>query len=68
LKSAPTLLSNLTIEIGSNGREAEKIWFTSPDLDILFLQPLSFAQEGQTVTISIPTLNVWSLAIIEWKN
>jgi dextranase len=68
LKSAPPLLSNLTVEIGSNGKEVEKIWFTSPDLGDITLKPLSFTQEGQTVNITIPTLNVWSLAIIEWKN
>lgn len=68
LKSAPTVLSNLTVEVGSNGKEAEKIWFTSPDLGDITLKPLSFEQEGQSLIITIPTLNVWSLAIIEWKN
>jgi hypothetical protein len=68
LKSAPTLLTHLTVEIGSNGREVEKIWFTSPDSVEISLQPLSFEQEGQKIIINIPTLDIWSLAIIEWKN
>ncbi len=68
LKATPTLLSNLTLEIGSKGREVEKILFTSPDLDDISLQPLSFEQTGESLIITIPTLNIWSLAIIEWKN
>ena len=68
LKSTPIFQSNLIVEIETNGRVAEKVWFTSPDLEDISLQSLTLEQDDQIVIFTIPTLNIWSLAIIEWKN
>lgn len=68
LTSTPTKLTDFELVFDSNGKKVEKIWFASPDFPELVLNPLNFKEENQKIIFSIPSLKIWSLAIIEWKN
>jgi len=67
LKFTPTFLTDLEVALDSKGKMVDRIWFASPDFSELVLYPLNFKEENQKIVFSIPSLTIWSLAIIEWK-
>jgi dextranase len=41
------------------------VWFASPDYDGGVAHPLDFVQSGNTVTISIPSMQYWGMVVME---
>lgn len=68
LKSPPTPLRDTEVKIKDVTRQAAKIWFATPDREDISLQPLDFRQDGETITLTLPSLDYWSLILIEWSS
>ncbi len=66
LPQAPTALQNTAMKVKDVDKTVSKVWFATPDGQDLSLQPIAFQQDGNTVTLTLPSLDYWSLVLIEW--
>jgi len=66
LSNPPTVFQSLEIHIAPLEKQVGRVWFATPDRDDLALQEIPFQQHGDTVTLSLPLLDQWSLILVEW--
>ena len=64
---APTPLRDVTISM-SLPEQPEKIWVASPDAASPELNALPFAWQDGKVKLTLPTLDFWSLLVIQFEN
>ncbi len=71
LEAAPRALGPIEIRIHDLDHEVAAVWFASPDLEDISLQPLSFTHlegpEAGGIAFRIPSLAYWDLILIQWK-
>lgn len=68
LTNPPTPLLDAKMTIKDANRQAARIWFATPDREDLSLQPVEFQQDGAVITLTVPSLDYWSLILIEWSS
>ena len=64
----PSEVNNLsvTIQLPEN-KTVESAWTASPDIDCGASRTLAFTQEGQTVTLVVPSLKYWDMLVLEYE-
>ncbi len=64
----PSEVNNLsvTIQLPEN-KAVESAWTASPDIDCGASRTLAFTQEGQTVTLVVPSLKYWDMLVLEYE-
>lgn len=65
--SPPTPLLNFKLTLSEVSRTADRVWFSSPDHEMLTLQTLEFTQDSGILTMEVPDLNYWSMILIDWS-
>jgi hypothetical protein len=58
---------DLNIQINTGEKIVKQVWFTSPDHESFALQPMAFTQEKGVLTITVPSLIVWNLLLVDWS-
>ncbi len=66
-QTMPTPQVNLTVQIETEEKIAEQVWFASPDQESYALRSLNFTQKDGLLTIKIPSLIVWDLLLVDWS-
>ena len=64
----PSEVNNLsvTIQLPEN-KAVESAWTASPDIECGASRTLAFTQEGQTVTLVVPSLKYWDMLVLEYE-
>lgn len=64
----PSEVNNLsvTIQLPEN-KTVESAWTASPDIECGASRTLAFTQEGQTVTLVVPSLKYWDMLVLEYE-
>lgn len=60
----PELLSEIKLNIDVD-RMVSRVWAASPDSDACLPVELPFTQEGNAVTVSVPSLKYWTMLVFE---
>lgn len=63
----PNSLQNFSLTIDAGTRKAAKIWFATPD-DPQARQELAFTQDKNKLVTTVPSLEYWSMIVIDWEN
>ena len=66
-RQKPTRKANLTVTVRTN-RKASRVWVASPDSHAGAVQELSFSQNGDDVTFTLPSLEYWTMAVMEGES
>lgn len=61
----PNLVENISLNIAVDG-EVSSIWMASPDLDGGACKEISFTQNGNTVSLTLPSIKYWDMVVIEY--
>jgi len=64
-QTAPNLREDLQIKIASD-QKAEKVWFASPDQEEGSAIELAFTQENGEIIFELPSLEYWSMVVVEY--
>lgn len=64
----PSEVNNLsvTIQLPEN-KTVESAWTASPDIECGASRTLAFTQEGQTVSVTVPSLKYWDMLVLEYE-
>lgn len=65
-QAEPQDRKHLTVQMEET-RPIKKIWMASPDKQNGVPIPLSFKQENEKVTFTLPSLKYWDMAVIEYE-
>jgi dextranase len=60
----PNVINGLRVELQSD-KSISKIRFASPDYNGGVMHTLDFVQSGNTVTVTIPTMQYWGMVVME---
>lgn len=64
---APETLSDFAVTVTiPDGRQVNSVWFASPDAGFGASESLAFSQDGQTLSVTIPSLEYWSMLVLEY--
>ncbi|MDR4945189.1 glycoside hydrolase family 66 protein [Neobacillus cucumis] len=63
----PKNQKDLTVKLAEH-RQIKKIWIASPDKQNSLPFPLTFKQENNEVTFTLPSLKYWDMVVIEYRN
>ena len=63
-RRAPSIAVKLPLSL-KVAKNVKKIWVASPDQHAGAVQELAFRQNGDTVTFTVPSLNYWTMIVIE---
>ena len=63
-RPAPEKKTNVTVTVKSK-RKVSKVWVASPDSHGGAVVELSFTQNGEDVTFTLPSLEYWTMAVLE---
>lgn len=66
-RQKPTRKDNLAVTIQTN-RKVSKLWVASPDSHAGAVQELSFEQIGNQLTFTLPSLEYWTMAVMEGES
>ena len=47
-------------------QKIKKVYLTTPDEETFLLKPVEYKQEGNTVTLIVPSLKIWDLVVFEY--
>ena len=61
----PVTIENMTLTITS-AKTVKKAWLASPDTNSGVAVPLSFTQSGNSVSVTIPSLQYWDMVVLEY--
>ena len=65
---APETLSDFAVTVTiPDGRQVNSVWFASPDAGFGVSESLAFSQDGQTLSVTIPSLEYWSMLVLEYE-
>lgn len=62
----PTLLKNAAVTFNEVDKEAIAVWIASPDQTDFALQAVDFVQNGDGLMLTVPTLEYWTMILIQW--
>jgi dextranase len=48
-------------------KEVKAVWFASPDVDFGAPRQIAFAQSGDVLSFSLPSLKYWDMVVVEYK-
>lgn len=60
----PELVSDIRLSIDVD-RMVSRVWVASPDTDACIPLELPFTQQGNAVTVTVPSLRYWSMLVFE---
>jgi dextranase len=63
----PLALHNFQMSVNVGSRKVANVWFATPDHPQAD-QHLTFTLESGTLRIEVPSLDFWSMVVIEWAN
>jgi dextranase len=66
-QTAPTPFTDVTVTLTVE-RPVTRVWWASPDNASLAAQSLDFRVEGDVLTVTVPSLNYWSMVVVEYEN
>ena len=66
-RPAPTLKTNIPVTV-KVARPVGKLWVASPDIDGGAVKELSFSQNGSKLSFVLPSVEYWTMAVVEYKN
>lgn len=66
-RPAPTLKTNIPVTV-KVARPVGKLWVASPDIDGGAVKELSFKQNGSKLSFVLPSVEYWTMAVVEYKN
>lgn len=66
-RQKPTRKNNLAVTIQTN-RKVSKLWVASPDSHAGAVQELSFEQIGNQLTFTLPSLEYWTMVVMEGES
>lgn len=66
-RQKPTQKDNLAVTVKTN-RKVSKLWVASPDSHAGAVQELSFVQNGNDLTFTLPSLEYWTMAVMEGES
>lgn len=66
-RQKPTRKDNLAVTIQTN-RKVSKLWVASPDTHAGAVQELSFEQIGNQLTFTLPSLEYWTMVVMEGES
>ena len=66
-RQKPTLKTNLSVTVRTN-RKVSKLWVASPDCHAGAVQELSFVQNGNDLTFTLPSLAYWTMVVMEGES
>ena len=66
-RQKPTRKDNLAVTIQTN-RKVSKLWVASPDTHAGAVQELSFEQMGNQLTFTLPSLEYWTMVVMEGES
>lgn len=61
---APTEVKNLPVTVETTDT-IHRVWVASPDYNAGAMQQLKFTQQGNSVTFTVPSLNYWTMIVME---
>ena len=64
-QTAPQTFADVAVKFQS-AKTIRKIWFASPDVDFGASQNIDFAQSGNSVNFTLPSLQYWDMIVIEY--
>ncbi|MDR0546729.1 MAG: glycoside hydrolase family 66 protein [Dysgonamonadaceae bacterium] len=64
-QTEPQLIENKEIGIEVSGT-VSKVWFASPDIDGGVSRTLDFVQNGNQISVTLPSLKYWDMIVIEY--
>lgn len=67
LVNAPTAQKDLTLKLSAPAGRLNAAWFATPDGEDLRLRPADFEQSADTLTVQVPSLDYWSLILLDWS-
>jgi hypothetical protein len=67
LVNAPTAQKDLTLKLSAPAGKLKAAWFATPDGEDLRLRPADFEQSADTLTVQVPSLDYWSLILLDWS-
>ena len=62
----PTTLTDISIRVPVTG-PVRRVWMASPDTDAGAPQAITTQQQGNELTIVLPSLNYWDMVVIEYE-
>ena len=66
-RSEPALRKNIEMTV-TTSKNISKVWAATPDADGGIPQELSFTQDGDNVTFTLPSLKYWTMVVFEGEN
>lgn len=66
-QTAPTLRNNIPLSVSAD-KTIEKVWFATPDHGEGSAIELVFTQEKDELTFELPSLEYWSMVVIEYAD
>lgn len=63
----PTPFTDIPVRITVNQTVA-RVWWASPDGSSMAAEPLEFVMEGEVLTFTLPSLNYWSMIVVEYQD
>lgn len=66
-RPAPTLKTDIPVTV-KVARPVGKLWVASPDIDGGAVKELSFSQNGSDLSFVLPSVEYWTMAVVEYKN
>jgi dextranase len=62
----PKQASNITLTVGGFDQKIKNVFISTPDEETFSLEPVEYKQEGEKVTLVIPSLKIWDLVVFEY--
>ena len=66
-RPAPALKTDIPVTV-KVARPVGKLWVASPDIDGGAVKELSFKQNGSDLSFVLPSVEYWTMAVVEYKN
>jgi dextranase len=69
LKQSPTPLHDLAVRVGiPEGKTVARMWLASPDGDSSAMQAVDFTTDSSAIAFSVPTLDYWTMLVVEYAS
>ena len=62
----PVPAANLTVKVGGFKQEVKGVYLSTPDEETFSLDPVDFTQNGDEITLVIPSLKIWDLVVMKY--
>lgn len=62
----PVPASNITLKVGGFKQKVKDVYLSTPDEETFSLDPVGFTQNGDEITLVIPSLKIWDLLVFKY--